>query len=230
MTVPVSEVFGPVWQGEGPYAGRRCSFLRLGLCNLHCEWCDTPYTWDRARYDIATENPERDAASITAALATHDTALLVVSGGEPLIHRDNDTLRDALHITPHEVHVETNGTLTPSAWMWRRVGAWIVSPKVGQDADPWKRKIKPDVLARYSECPDAHLKVVARTADDVHALAAVIPTWGTWAPERVWVMPEGETPETILPTARLIADAAATYGWNLTLRQHALMFGSQRGV
>ena len=43
-TSPVSEVFGPTLQGEGPHAGRPCHFIRLGGCNLSCSWCDTPYS------------------------------------------------------------------------------------------------------------------------------------------------------------------------------------------
>lgn len=53
-TMPlVAEVFGPTFQGEGPSAGQRAAFIRLGTCNLTCTWCidpDTPvlmadFTW-----------------------------------------------------------------------------------------------------------------------------------------------------------------------------------------
>ena len=44
LTLVVAEVFGPTVQGEGPSAGRRASFIRLGGCNLHCDWCDTKFT------------------------------------------------------------------------------------------------------------------------------------------------------------------------------------------
>ncbi|MDQ3757733.1 MAG: 7-carboxy-7-deazaguanine synthase QueE, partial [Actinomycetota bacterium] len=36
MTLVVSEVFGPTWQGEGPSVGRTAAFVRLGRCNLAC--------------------------------------------------------------------------------------------------------------------------------------------------------------------------------------------------
>jgi 7-carboxy-7-deazaguanine synthase len=51
----VSEVFGPTIQGEGPHAGQRAAFVRLGGCNLTCTWCDTAYTWDARRYDLRAE-------------------------------------------------------------------------------------------------------------------------------------------------------------------------------
>ncbi|KAK4533233.1 hypothetical protein CCYA_CCYA16G4115 [Cyanidiococcus yangmingshanensis] len=40
----VSEIFSSI-QGEGPFSGCPSVFLRLGLCNLECAWCDTKYTW-----------------------------------------------------------------------------------------------------------------------------------------------------------------------------------------
>ncbi len=62
MTLLVAEVFGPTFQGEGFSLGCRAAFVRLGRCNLDCgqgagaTWaCDTPYTWDWARYDPAVE-------------------------------------------------------------------------------------------------------------------------------------------------------------------------------
>ena len=42
----VSEIFGPTIQGEGPFSGRRAFFLRLGICNLRCTFCDSKFTWD----------------------------------------------------------------------------------------------------------------------------------------------------------------------------------------
>jgi hypothetical protein len=54
-TLPVSEVFGPTFQGEGALRGAGASFIRLGGCNLTCRDCDTPYTWDAARYDLRAE-------------------------------------------------------------------------------------------------------------------------------------------------------------------------------
>jgi 7-carboxy-7-deazaguanine synthase len=41
-----AECFGPTLQGEGKHIGEQAYFIRLGLCNLDCKWCDTPYTWD----------------------------------------------------------------------------------------------------------------------------------------------------------------------------------------
>jgi 7-carboxy-7-deazaguanine synthase len=43
-TLLVSEIFSSI-QGEGINLGAPSVFLRLAVCNLHCWYCDTKYTW-----------------------------------------------------------------------------------------------------------------------------------------------------------------------------------------
>ena len=50
VELKLSEIFESI-QGEGPTAGEPCVFLRLAMCNLHCRWCDTKYTWDWKKYE-----------------------------------------------------------------------------------------------------------------------------------------------------------------------------------
>lgn len=230
-TVPVSEVFGPVWQGEGPYTGRVCWFLRLGLCNLGCSWCDTPYTWDHTRYDVDTECPPRTADWLRERLAGIPAgAILVVSGGEPLMHQGNQALQDALDSTNAAVHVETNGTIAPNQWARHRVAHFTVSPKVNPQGDPEKKRIKPRALAAFADLAmhdRAAFKVVCATPEDVHNAAAFYDQHDVPRSAR-WVMPEGVTPDAVMDHARTIADTATLHGLNLSLRQHTLMYGQER--
>lgn len=222
-TLPVSEVFGPTWQGEGPHAGQRCSFLRLGLCNLSCEWCDTPYTWDRTRFDLAQECPPTLPGTVVQALLGHGTRLLILTGGEPLIHAHNPALHQVLDDWPWRVDVETNGTIGPPAWA-DRVDLFAVSPKLWT-RDPVRRRIRPDVLGRWASQHNAYFKVVCQTPAQVAEVAEQ--SWA--APDRTWIMPEGRSPQAVLATAAYIEQAVADHGFHFTLRQHTLMHGDERG-
>lgn len=224
--LPVSELFGPVYQGEGPYAGRRVSFLRLMGCNLSCSWCDTPYTWDTSRFDLAAETTKMRPDLIVKALGKHRTDTLVLSGGEPMIHHRKPAFLTLMAMWPGAVHVETNGTVRPDDWAATRVSHWSVSAKLANGGDPGKRRIVPRALAWYAARPDAVFKFVAATPGDVDEAADLIA--GMVPPDRVWIMPEGVTAAAVLGHAAAIEDAALDYGFNLTLRQHVLLHGTER--
>src|SRR5919109_1409515 len=85
LVLPVNEVFWDgVVQGEGPYMGRVCAFIRLGMCNLHCPVCDTKRTWDTSQYDLAVTCPDMPVREVVAQLPAA-TRMVVISGGEPLL-------------------------------------------------------------------------------------------------------------------------------------------------
>lgn len=230
-SLPVSEVFGPVWQGEGPHAGRVCHFVRLGMCNLSCSWCDTPFTWDATRFDVKAESPEHTGPQLAALLPSgRNPGLVILSGGEPLIHQGNPALQYALDVAPWEVHAETNGTIAPNAWALARIVHFTVSPKVVFQGDPEKKRLKDAPLRAFAALARngrAAFKVVVADAEEVDAAARFFDAWDIPTHAR-WVMPEGVTADAVLTHARDIADAALEHGLNLTLRQHTLMYGTER--
>jgi organic radical activating enzyme len=226
--LPVSEVYGPVWQGEGPDTGRRCSFLRLGHCNLACDWCDTPYTWDDDRYDVDAECPPTSNDKIMAELERHGTDTVVLTGGEPLLHARRPAmldLLDRLSLRAWSIHVETNGTIPPPDWI-DRCETVAVSPKVNT-SDQEARRIRMNTLRDWAKTPNAVLKVVCNRPEDLTVVDQIVQTT-RWDLHRVWIMPEGTTPDTVLTHARALEPAVAARAYNLTLRQHVLIHGDRR--
>lgn len=227
LTVTVSEVFGPTVQGEGPSAGRRCAFVRLGRCNLSCSWCDTPYSWDWTRYDPAVELTTVPVTEVVQQVNDMDVPLVVITGGEPMLQRRALTAL-ATDLAPnHRVEVETNGTQSPWANLTRRVH-YNVSPKLPHAGMPVADTIVPDVLREFNATGCASLKWVCQSPEDVDHAADWTSATG-WDPSDVWIMPEGATPGAQAVTAPLVADRAVAYGFNISPRLHVNLWGDTRG-
>jgi 7-carboxy-7-deazaguanine synthase (Cx14CxxC type) len=141
MTYSVKELY-PTLQGEGANTGRPAMFCRFAGCNLwsgreqdrataQCRFCDTDFVGTDGPGGGCFETADALAAAARAAWvaegatnASEPMALLVCTGGEPLLQLD-PPLIDAFHGHGFEVAVETNGTLDAPPGL-----DWIcVSPK-----------------------------------------------------------------------------------------------------
>lgn len=226
-TLRVSEIFKSI-QGEGPAAGRSATFVRLSGCNLSCSWCDTPYTWD-----IHRNAPDESALLSVDAILTRlgDARIVVLTGGEPLLQQHQPALRALIDSLPGHcaVHVETNGTIEPTAKLINRVAVWMVSPKLS-NAGVHRGRQNPSVHPFWSRTrlDSAHLKIVC-TDQSAARQAVQYADSLSWPHARVWLMPEGTDIDTVLTRWPAIADAAVELGVNATQRLHVLAWGKARG-
>ena len=233
-TLPLNDVFGPTIQGEGPYMGRAVNFIRLGLCNLHCTQCDTKQTWDKDNYDLKKENPETSVDDIFErfqGLSSSNPRIVVISGGEPLMHQDKPAFRELLRklvLHNYDVHIETNGTRKPRESISALVRHFSVSPKITSalisPQDELKKRIKIDVLATFVDLvrlERACFKVVCATPEDVDVAAELMSRLELMN-EDVWIMPAGENWWEIEAHASEVLERALHYGFNFTPRLHIL--------
>lgn len=232
----ISEVFGPTFQGEGPTCGRRAAFIRLGLCNLNCSWCDTPYTWDwKGEQGIPQDRSALyrvPAAELVEQVKAMDVKRVVITGGEPMVQRTQlDDLVDMLGSHGIAVEVETNGTLVPTPFLLDTVDRWNVSPKLEHSGVTEARAWRPDVLNAIAYTGHAALKVVCQTPADVRRVSELLELHSiAFRPEEVWIMPEGISERTVRGHQEQIADETLAQGFNLTTRLHVLTWGNKRGV
>lgn len=226
-TLVVSEMFGPTFQGEGPSAGQRAAFVRLGRCNLACSWCDTPYTWDWEHHDPAAELTTMPVADVLAALDGMDASLLVVTGGEPLLQqRHLPPLLEGAKARGWTVEMETGGTLAPTL-VEGLVDRYNVSPKLANSGMPLDRRYKPDVLRVFQAGGRAVFKFVVTGPADLDEVASVVAECDL---EPVWIMPEGTDAAVLVARMQELAPHVLTRGWNLTPRLHVLLWGDRRGM
>ena len=99
--LPVVETFHSV-QGEGAWAGTNAFFIRLAGCDVGCPWCDTKPSWNARRH------PQRLTANLIAEAKAVKPAIVVITGGEPLMH-DLSSLSNGLRAVGLRVHLETSG-------------------------------------------------------------------------------------------------------------------------
>lgn len=221
----LNELFYSV-QGEGASIGQPAVFARLQLCNLHCVWCDTRYTWDPAHpdYDHYTLITPGELAT---RLAQFPCRRLVITGGEPLLHRE--ALEQLLELIPEwDVEVETNGTLAGSAKIRERCQL-NVSPKLPSSGNELHIAQRPDVLRTLAQAPNAWFKFVVADQEDFAAMEHLIAA--TQLPhDRIIVMPEGRTQREITEHALAIIDLVKDRGYRLLPRLHVMLWGDKRGV
>lgn len=102
----ITEIFKSI-QGEGTRAGLPCIFVRLTGCNLRCTWCDTEYA-----FHGGTKHSLAEIRGEVARLAGHGTArtaLVEITGGEPLLQPETPELAKELLAEGYSVMIETSG-------------------------------------------------------------------------------------------------------------------------
>src|SRR5437870_10866318 len=97
VTLPVMEHFYTL-QGEGFHQGRAAYFVRLGGCDVGCVWCDVKDSWD------ADKHPQFDVDTIANQIKKTPTDIVVVTGGEPLMH-DLTGLTETLRSSALKTHI-----------------------------------------------------------------------------------------------------------------------------
>ncbi len=88
-------------QGEGRWSGRRALFVRLPFCNYDCPWCDTEYnSFKKISEDEFLQFTKQEPARFA-----------VITGGEPMAHKDLARIIMLLKKEGFEIACETNGSL-----------------------------------------------------------------------------------------------------------------------
>lgn len=221
VSVLLAEQFVSV-QGEGPWTGQHCAFVRFSRCNLTCSWCDEKRTWDWTRYRPAVVSRRVPAAAVADWVRESGVDLLVITGGEPMIQQRTMTAL-AEGVRPAvRVQVETNGTQAPSPELAGLVDLWVVSPKLAHSGVAHGRRIVPPALSALRDTGRVAFKFVV--ADPGADFAEIDSLAGEFAldPATIWVMPEGETAQKVTTGVEMLRDPAAARGWQVSTRLHIL--------
>ncbi|MEV0536767.1 7-carboxy-7-deazaguanine synthase QueE [Kitasatospora sp. NPDC050463] len=228
LSLWIAETFADTIQGEGPSTGVPALFIRTSGCNLECRpWCDTPFTWDRSRFDLSRERTRMSVAEVAAWALARPEPLAVVTGGEPLMQqRALVPLVRTLIAGGKRVEIETNGTYRPYDELVATGVHFNVSPKLGNSGMAADRRIRDDVLRAFSAAPQRAFKFVVCSPTDLDEIDGLVERL---ALDQVWVMPEGTTAQVVTTGMKALVPALGSRGYRLGTRLHTLMWGDERG-
>ncbi len=229
-------------QGEGVSMGMPSVFIRSSLCNLHCSWCDTAYTWnweetpwnheEDVKYLKSEYIVELSSAEVSEIVMQYDCKNVILTGGEPLLQQDGWTelIKALLATDPnYRFEVETNGTQFPDDFMAGTIDQWNVSTKLSNSGNDEKLRIKDKAMIYFAQQDNAWFKFVVQDESDLTEVQALESKFSL-PKDRILLMPEGRDEEAIQKRRLWLADVCCDQGYRLSDRLHIQLWGSKRGV
>ena len=90
-------------QGEGFHTGAAAYFLRVGGCDVGCNFCDVKESWNADIHPLVPVN------ELVGRVLKQKAPLVVITGGEPCLYNLN-YLCEQLHKNDIPIHLETSGS------------------------------------------------------------------------------------------------------------------------
>lgn len=242
----IPEIFHSI-QGEGRSIGVPSVFVRTSLCNLHCIWCDTDYTWNwkGTRFEhVHDAKPgyqkfekkrwiaECAINEIAETVAKFNCPNIILTGGEPMLQQPGLVqlmveLRSKS--SNYRFEIETNGTLVPSPEFDATVDQYNVSPKLENSNNPKNLREKVKALRFFAASPKANFKFVIAEKGDLNEVLRLLNSYAI-ASEKVWLMPEGTNAATLAKRRKWLVDICKDNGFRYSDRLHIQIWGSKKGV
>ena len=238
-SISISEVYGPVIQGEGAVIGKPTVFVRTGGCDFRCYWCDSKFAvLPEHRGEWQRMSPEQVFAEVCE--LSEKPLLVTLSGGNPALQP-----LGAL-ITLGKNHgytfaIETQGTVSRD-W-FEDLDYLTVSPKPPSSGMPtdWKKLAR--CLKAGGPSTETTLKVVIFDDADYAYAREVFSRF----PEVSMYLQVGNDnppdadgnggsepdPGALLDRYARLSQKVLEDGWNeatVLPQLHVLLYGNKRGV
>jgi len=197
-------------QGEGTHAGVLCDFIRLSVCHLRCTYCDTAHAFHEGKVHTLDD-----------VVAQSQSALVLITGGEPLLQPAVFSLLQKLCDLGREVLLETSGAVSTQKVDPRvRVILDVKTPGSGEHERHLRKNY--EHLRSHDE-----VKFVICNEDDYSFALDECKTHALYEKCSVLFSPEAEG-----MSARWLADAMVRdrVKARLSLQQHKFIWGQARGV
>lgn len=240
------EIFHTI-QGEGVSMGVPSVFVRASLCNLHCTWCDTDYTWNWENTPWTHENDssanykkfkkseylrEISVVEVATLITKYDCENVILTGGEPLLQQG--AWQQLIEILKqrnanYSFEVETNGTQLPTEELSALIDQFNISPKLENSGNSKDLRENSAALEFFANLDKAWFKFVVTCPEDIQEVHDIQQRYKI-SKKRILLMPEGRDDETLQAKRLWLADYCRDNGYRYSDRLHIQLWGSKRGV
>jgi organic radical activating enzyme len=240
------EIFYSI-QGEGMSSGIPSVFIRLSMCNLHCTWCDTDYTWNWEGTPFIHDNDsipgyrkyrkedqiiELTLKELVASIEKYPGNRLIITGGEPMMQQKEVAELIQLLKTDHPdyfVEIETNGTKIPQPSLDAVIDQYNVSVKLSNSGNPTSLRLKEPALTFFSQSPKSNFKFVIATPEDLNEVEQLRSDFKI-SGDKIILMPLGTDESALTRRESWLVDICKDRNYRFTDRMHIRLYGNKRGV
>ena len=240
------EIFYTI-QGEGKNLGQPSIFVRSSLCNLHCIWCDTDYTWNwegtsfkhnkdsqpgYKKFKKENQIIHMHPLQVVEEICKYKCKNIVITGGEPLLQQEDwvTIMKEVRKIdTSYWFEVETNGTMMPTKSFDSLINQYNVSPKIENSGNTKKLREKSSVYQYFSKNSKAIFKYVVSKKEDLAEIQKLVNAYRIEF-TKVFLIAEGITEEQLKAKQIWLIEECKLRGFNFSTRLHIHVYGNERGV
>lgn len=180
--IPVIEIFGPTIQGEGMVVGQKTMFVRTAGCDYSCSWCDSAFTWDGSGKHLISQMTAEEIWAELKRIGGNAFSFVTISGGNPVLLRNLDSLITILKENDIKIGVETQGSKWQD-WLYE-IDELTISPKPPSSGMVTNYSTLSDIIEKLQNRNSKQhisLKIVVFNQDDfdyakqIHLLFPKIP-------------------------------------------------------
>ncbi|MEO1615528.1 MAG: 7-carboxy-7-deazaguanine synthase QueE [Planctomycetota bacterium] len=218
-------------QGEGKLTGTESFFIRTSGCNLRCWFCDTPYaSWQPSGERISVSD-------LVQAVIEAGHSHVVLTGGEPLVAAECESLCDDLMGAGAHLTIETAGTVDkPIACDLLSLSPKLASSTPDANKHPqWskrheERRLPIPVMKKLIEkAADFQVKFVVESQSQQREVDSVVNELGV-TPEHVFLMPQGTSVAEMDAAVDWLNAWCLEAGYRYCDRMQIRWYGNRRGT
>ena len=237
-------------QGEGKFAGRLAVFVRFAGCNFNCVGfkvkkqkegreflgCDTIRAVFTKDYQKTYEDLNANELFVRVLnLAKGFKPIIVITGGEPLIHHKKAEFLDFIKLllgAKFKVHFETNASIKIDfkKYPLYKKCIFALGVKLSNSGISKDKRLNFKALKAFKrEAKKSFYKFVLdedffpKAKDEIEEILSIVKN-------EVYCMPLGENEEKLKKNALALVKFCLENGYNYTDRMHIRLWGDKEGV